>query len=364
MTRTLIVSTCGTSLFTNFAGEQRGLINQWSNVTQLHDVPADAQAAVQAVIDSAPERVLGASQTAIREASAELNALLAYLQHTSGLVIHILLHTDTWLGRESADLVRTWLADNGHGDTQLITASNLRTSSQTDFQLALSDLTKTLIEQLDAYRAQGYRIVFNLTGGFKAISGYLQTIGSIYADEQLYLFERSTELMVIPRLPVRLDAQPTFRDHLATYRRLAARLPVTPDAARMLPETLVLRLGDDAALSAWGELLWQQARDALYSEQLYTPPSTRVRYGPKFAKSIEQLPPERIAMVNARIDDLCVFIETGREPKKSATFKQIVGKPRPGQTHEMYAWSDQDARRLYGAYDGNTFVLDELGKHL
>jgi hypothetical protein len=47
-------------------------------------------------------------------------------------------------------------------------------------------------------------VVFNLTGGFKSLNGYLQTVAMISADRCAFLFEGAPELMEIPRLPVRL----------------------------------------------------------------------------------------------------------------------------------------------------------------
>lgn len=364
---TLIISTCGTSLFSNTARNARldAPLGRVSNARIASDVDETSRQQVQAVIDAAQQALLGAEPGLAQQLSAELNGLLAYLQRGKhGTVHHMLLHTDTWLGRESAQLVHAWLAEYVNGGTaELLSELGLRTSTLAEFQFALADLTRALADRLDGYRTAGYQVVFNLTGGFKSINGYLQTVGTFYAHEQFYLFEGSKDVMIIPRLPVTLDPQPTFREHLATYRRLGAKLPVTTDAVRALPETLVVRLDNDVALSAWGELLWQEQRPMLYREQIHASPSTKLIYGSKFLHSTRSIDPSRIEILNGRIDDLARYLETGVNPR-SLDFKQLRGTPKPGSTHEIDAWSDDGARRLFGHYDNEIFVLDELDAHL
>jgi hypothetical protein len=53
-------------------------------------------------------------------------------------------------------------------------------------------------DTLPGYRESGYHIVFNLTGGFKSIQGWMQTLGMFYADEIVYIFETGKELLPGP----------------------------------------------------------------------------------------------------------------------------------------------------------------------
>jgi CRISPR/Cas system-associated protein Csm6 len=63
-------------------------------------------------------------------------------------------------------------------------------------------------------------VVFNLTGGFKSVQGFLQAISSFYADETIYIFQFSSELLQIPRLPIKLDTQGIIDENLTIFRRL------------------------------------------------------------------------------------------------------------------------------------------------
>ena len=49
---------------------------------------------------------------------------------------------------------------------------------------------------------------------------------------------------------------------------------------------------------------------------------------------------------------------------KELDFKQIKGKAMSPSTHEIDAWSDKDAKRIFGHYEGDAFVLDKLNKGL
>ncbi|MBK8043622.1 MAG: hypothetical protein IPK21_13770 [Haliscomenobacter sp.] len=70
---------------------------------------------------------------------------------------------------------------------------------------AIKDLLKWCDETLPGYRTAGYEIIFNLTGGFKSLQGYLNTIGMFYADRIVYIFESGQEVIAIPKLPVKLE---------------------------------------------------------------------------------------------------------------------------------------------------------------
>ena len=73
---------------------------------------------------------------------------------------------------------------------------DLRTDSLDSFQMALSDLVRWCDEEVAVapYR-HSYRVLFNLTGGFKSIQGFLQILAQFYADETVYIFESGDVLL-------------------------------------------------------------------------------------------------------------------------------------------------------------------------
>jgi len=101
----------------------------------------------------------------------------------------------------------------------LVSACGLRTNRLASFRVALADLTEQLDTLVRSYREQGWFVVFNLTGGFKSLNGYLQTLGMISADRCVFIFEGAPELMEIPRLPVRLSELDDVREHMDIFSR-------------------------------------------------------------------------------------------------------------------------------------------------
>lgn len=361
-----VLSPCGTSLWNNGATtkEEGHLVRKYANASRREDVPEQDCAVLDALLAKVQTELLSGGEEAAAKLSAELNGLLKLYggKIASGQDYHLLLCTDTWLGEASGQLVAEWLKQRGIRP-EVKRQKDLRTNDLPAFQYALSELVAWFQQTLPGYRQRHYRIIFNLTGGFKGVLNFLQVLAMFYADETVYLFETG-DLMRIPRLPIRLTAEETVRDNLRILRRLAVGLEV-PDVSK-LPETFLLQLDGQAMLSAWGELIWNQYRDAIYGERLWEAPSLRLVYGAKFGDSVRNLAPDRLIEVNSQINSLVKHLETGGTVPDSLSFKPLQGKGYLPSTHEFYAWSDGNASRVLCHYQGEpkVLVLDILRKHL
>lgn len=358
----LIISTCGTSLLTNNAdGDVRSLLIRHANLKNASDCPTAERLLIDNHLRQRASDVKQAGDAELAKLSAEMNAIFKFYDgNPTPQDMHILIHTDTWLGRETGNLLRDVLSQRGFSvDTPTI--SDLRTQDVDSFQLALSELVKWAAETLPAYQQQQYNIIFNLTGGFKSIQGFMQTLAMLYADETVYIFESNKELLRLPRLPVRLDGEQIVRDHLAVLCPLALGLPVSRNAVDALPETLVLRLDNDRALSPWGELLWQQHKTAVYRTGLHTAPSTKIQFTDTFQRSIAGLSPDRYERLNQQIDKLAQFLHSQRATNLLSLDVKALRIPRHGGcTHEFDAWHDQNAKRVFGWLKGDTFICEIL----
>jgi len=364
MPRSYILSTCGTSLLTHGCSDpERKLVTKYSNEKERQIIPADDAARLDTIIANVGTRMATADQPTVAMLSAELNALVRFYegQPFSQRDVHGLLCTDTWLGEVAARLVESWLRQQGCTVT-VLRQQNLQTAELNPFQHALSELVHWIEQTIPGYRQAGYRVIFNLTGGFKSVQGFLQSLAPFYADEVVYVFESQKELLRIPRLPVRMAATDTVRDNLTTFRRLATALPVSDVSG--IPETLFLQYKDIVMLSPWGELIWSQVKGVVYAEQLWPSPSVLLVFGPRFERSVREIAPDRRVIINVRIDDLARYLETGRTINPSSLdFKVLHGNPMPPSTYECDAWADQDAKRLFGHFEDTTFVLDKLERH-
>ncbi len=352
-----VLSTCGTALLTNQAnGEERRLIIQYANAKHKEDIPNSEADILTQLIQRAGDKLQSADPQTASKMSAELNGIIKLYGGTITAANdhHLLLYTDTWLGEEAASLAAGWLRKHGLS-VETKRQKDLQTAELEAFQLALSDLVRWCEEVLPDYRNKHYRIVFNLTGGFKSVQGFLQTLAMFYADEVVYVFESGTELLRIPRLPVSIAVEDTVRQHLLVFRRLGLNLEVESTAG--VPETILMKISGQVSLSPWGEIVWEQCKRQIYSQKLWPSPSPRVGFGRNFEGSLRGLPPDRLRLVNERIDDLARCLETQlRYNPQSLDFKK--------STHELNAWSDQDAKRLYGHFAKEVFVLDKLDRPL
>ncbi|OFC30309.1 hypothetical protein BAE29_10380 [Acidithiobacillus caldus] len=363
-----IVTPCGTSLLTNIGRGTNGLIaiiNQYSNEASADRVPADPRAQLKTLLGTARERLQNESRLdELRKMSAEINGLTRLYEHgwPAGNDIHFLIATDTWLGRETAQCIRDWLESRGQS-VQIAPITDLSTHGLATFQSGMAELVHWCAETLAPLRTSGTRVVFQLSGGFKSVQGFLQTLAHFYADETVYIFEKGDELLRIPRLPVRLDLEGMVREHFSLLARLADKLVVDSQEVSALPETLIQVDDGKAAFSVWGDLVWDQVGKPLLGEIFRASPSAKLRYGPSFLESTQELSPDRLALVNTRIGDLARFLETGINLNR-LDFKALAGNPRPPSTHECDAWADRDAKRLFGHYEGEVYVLDALGNAL
>ena len=366
--RNLVISLCGTSILTNRSNvETRELISRHANQTDGGAIPETDRKTLEQRILAAMDSLSSVKVEEAAKVSAELNAITSFYgkQLAAGRGDHhLLMCSDTWLGEQAAELVRNWLTEHGL-TVELHKQSDLQTGDMTAFQLALSDMVKVLSDMSDKYRDSGYHVVFNLTGGFKSVQGFMQTLAMIYADESVYIFESGGELLRIPRLPLKLSAQNELRKHLPVFRRLQMNLSLMHGELTDVSNIFYLNLGQEYAFSAWGEIIWRQHKREIYGEKVWPSFSNKVEFGTRFLKSVQLLPEHRMYEINKKIDDLTRVLEKGESYNvKSLDFKPLSGNPVPGSTHELDAWHDQDAKRLYGHFEGEMFVLDKLGKAL
>ncbi len=367
----IFLSPCGTSLLTNQTDQSlRSLLIRTANA-KVDDLTPEEKAIIDEHLESR-HQLLNHSETdlkKVKDLSAELNGIITYYGGQipqSGGDIHYILATDTYLGRSAAEMVANWLKNRGL-KAQFQVFNDLATNSVESFRVAMSELVKWCEDCLQAFQGNPhFQVIFNLTGGFKSVNGFLQAVGMFYADECIYIFQSSSELLRIPRLPISLDKTAVVGEHLMTFRQLSyQQLPVSD--CRGIAETLLFESDGVVGFSEWGELVWQRAKRAYYEQELLPPLSSRLVFSPEFERSVERFKrqPDRLLTLNERLDDLSRYLESqGRENLRKLDFKPLKGNPFADSTHECDLWSDR-GDRIFGHYlpDGR-YQCDRLGDHL
>jgi len=360
-----VLSPCGTSLLTNQAQDaaERKLVSSYANAKNPNEIPSEDLTKLESLIKRVEEQIVQADLNLASKMSAELNGIIKLYegQFNNNRDQHYLISTDTWLGENTAKLVEKWL-ETKRLNVQVNRQTYLQTKDITSFQFALSEIVGWCEETLRGYQPS-YHIVFNLTGGFKSVQGFLQTLATYYADETIYIFETANDLLRIPRLPVEIVPEESVRENLEIFRRLSMNLSTATTTS--IPETLVMKMYGKIDLSPWGELVWNNTKSKIYGEKLYPSPSKLLEYGPNFKRSVEGIASDRLVLVNSRIDQLAKCLEEdGNYNPSTLDFKQLRNNPCPPSTHELDAWADGNAQRIFGHYEGNIFILDKLGLHL
>lgn len=264
----VIVSTIGTSLLTNQTDnpEERALVNKFSNF-QLTEYDADAQKLLERIKRSADEKVANSPQTS----SAELNGLLCYYRDNleSGRNdIHWLITTDTYQGKTTAEIVQRFLISAGIVNVQIYAPEKMSTSNKLNFLTGIKDLLNWCDTTLRAFKTDRYEIIFNLTGGFKSLQGYMNTIGMFYADKIMYIFEGSSEIIEIPKLPILIDER-IFHENAALFAQMHAGKLYEKKDMVALPDTLFEDVDQLVyGFSGWGQLVWNNIKEQLLAEKL------------------------------------------------------------------------------------------------
>lgn len=368
----VVLTACGTSLLTNAADQAfRSKLFQYSN-QQEEEMPEEVREEVQALGEEQAEALESMGPQEAASMCAELGTLVRIYGENWGTDSgrpdeHILLHTDTYVGRAVANVLRGWLELHGF-NARLKTFTGLQLRDLSAFHRSTSEMARWCREVIGPRQGTGQgKVVFNLTGGFKAVMGFLVPLGMFYADRIIYRFEGEDDLISIPRLPMQIDPEAELVTHPSVFRRLSAGLPVDEDDLADVAETLLDRTGSQPTLSAWGEIAWGDYADEYYEEQLLDPLSDKIVLTDKFEKGAEKLQHDKLARLNEQMDKLAGYMESGGDYNPaSLRFHGLEGQPKGKSTHEFYAGSGSDATRVYGHFedDGSVFVIDEIGGHL
>ncbi|WP_072577006.1 putative CRISPR-associated protein, partial [Suttonella ornithocola] len=320
-------------------------------------------------IEQRKQKILsGLPKTDIKKMSAELNSLLTWQNSNPKLDhipdIHILLATDTFLSNATANIIKAFLENQKETVILLDDNKDLKTSSLLAFRTALSELSRKLIEIITAYKAEGYEIHFNLTGGFKSLNGFLQAVGTLYADKVFYLFEGAQELLYIPKLPIELHAKEAVEKNLTAIRRLEQKLSITKEQQQQIPELFLFDIGDEnVGLSEWGELIWNQYKNEIYLS-LRDSISEKIIFADSFEPSVKGLSSQLIQDVNKKVTMLAAYTESDCKNN----LKSLDVKPLQGTDYkERNLWEcdlDGNHRIFMTKQENNRFRLEKVGDAL
>ena len=271
-----IVSTVGTSILTNSINREKPEeAREWAKILvdsanlKEDELDNEIPRVIEELAKRAREKLQENDVNVNRMASAELNGVYGIYKGRlpeNSDDQHYLICTDTAQGKTTGELISEFLDSKGFS-VSIETPSGLSTKDTGAFTDGIKELIKWLDDNVSWRQDSGYEVIFNLVGGFKSLQGYMQTFGTFYADQTVYIFERSSELIKIPKLPIQIDTT-EIENHLTKFAMMAAGEMYPIEELNGIPETLLEKADDHAGISAWGLLIWNQVKADLLVEEL------------------------------------------------------------------------------------------------
>lgn len=307
----LVISTVGTSILTNQINMRSE--SDWLDLLEAraNDKELDGEDILEAMEElprrakkklySDPDqKIINNDIDEIRSASAELNGIYGlyegYLEQGQ-FDEHLLITTDTEQGGIAAQLIKEFLNKQGLTKTKIYIPSELSTATTNSFTKGIAKL----ITELDRkFEKESKTICFNLVGGFKALQGYMNTIGMFYADEIIYIFEgQNQQLIKIPRLPVKIDITEVepYKIQLAILD--VQIMPESWELAKNIPQNWILKIDNQLFLSPWGQIIWNKSKkEILANEKLINFSKFKVDYAESFKDDYKKTknPKDRIRL--------------------------------------------------------------------
>lgn len=359
-----ILSSCGLSILTNYLKKFNifpGEVYKYSNLKK-EEIDKEFLEKVEGAIGELKKEMVNYSNEELKRLSAELNALISFYKgRFDERDVHFLFVTDTYLGELVAELLVNFFESKGI-NAQKFKAKDLKTSSVEEFEVALSDIVKELSVWLEEYQSKGYEVIFNLTGGYKSVNSFLQTMATLWADRSIYIFEGSNELLEIPKLPLKID-RAIFAKYFNVFRKLEKGLKVTEEEVKGIPSAVVIKIDNDYSLSSWGEIIWQKYKLEVMKSDIFVPLSGKITYSEEFKKDFEDLNPSEKSQLNRSIEKLENLAERG-ENLKSLNYHPLKGEIAKKYSHEFYPFDGNDNRRVYCNEKDWKIVLEKIGSHL
>lgn len=285
----LIVSTVGTSILTNLAiKEEKNLLFEHSNTTEP-ECTEEVKKIIEQLAETTISKLKNVDEPTARKLSAELNGIYGIMNiYNENDYEHLLVCTDTYQGRKSAQIIREYLEKKGY-NCNIFAPKGLTTKNKSSFLNGLQNVVKHFENVLTSYKKNGFEIVFNLTGGFKSIQGYLTLLGMFYADKIVYIFESSqSELIELPKLPINTDIS-LIRRYKDKFWRLYFD-KIKADDFKECPQSFVEKIEVDGTiyfiLSVIGKVLFEKAKKELLYE---LPKLSEVNYSSDFNKIFEEI---------------------------------------------------------------------------
>jgi len=367
---TVIFSTIGTSSLTN-RNKEAGKINELSNLTKNEISNEDSRFLDEQIrIKKNEVNNIFNDNNAIEKLknfSAELNGILSYydiknLGKIDNQILNdyqILLSTDTYVGKLTSEFIKEILQQIGFKNIYVESIDKLNTKNTENFTEGIKELRDVIYNKYvsnDGYA--NYKKVFNLTGGFKSVNAYLNVLGMFYADEIIYVFETKTDLIKIPKLPIKINYE-ELKDLYEEFLMINTKIePGLSDSK--INKIFLFRIDNKFILNEWGEFIWEEIKDSVMKEK-GLPKFDNIIYTDQVRKQFDNL---ETKLKGLFVSHIAVLSKFGRISDELRNPPLNLNKDTDG--HSGYKIELRDNLRIFFNYDENQriFKILSIKKHI
>lgn len=205
MSKLVAITTAGTSLLNN--------TNFWLDRAydrKLLDIPNEK---IQEFINLNIKQKTEAKISAEINSTIQLNEYFNKKEDKNIDIVHLIL-SDTEEMKKAQSILEKYFETKGFEVDQKIIEGLKYKESQ--FKMSgLRSLVNNLIHIIDGYKAKGFKVVMNSTGGFKAETAYATVLAQLRHIESYYIYETFNEIVPLPHLPLNLDIE-----YWAKYKKI------------------------------------------------------------------------------------------------------------------------------------------------
>ncbi|OGI05126.1 MAG: hypothetical protein A2X42_05625 [Candidatus Margulisbacteria bacterium GWF2_38_17] len=261
----VIISTVGTSLLSNLKDCDRKLLAKTANHREGEYAPEEKRI-VNNYIDEARCSLLGYSLENAKKLSAELNGLSRVgLAHQD---IYYFIVTDTYQCRQTAGLIKEYLTGINIHNAEIVEIRYLTSSNSKVFFKGISELVRWFYSDDMRYiNDPGIDLIFNSSGGFKIVQGFVTAIAMLSNAQISYIFEgEDSDLVSIPKLPIKLETSAMKK--YPNQFMIMADAEIIADLPAGIDDIFLDTEKEGSILSPWGLIMWEKNKSDVFFDRL------------------------------------------------------------------------------------------------
>lgn len=219
-----VITTVGTSIFENYMEtEQKNDIKH--HYTLLKDKPESEWEHFNDRIKRL-RAILTEWSKNDENASAEIKSILKIKATLKEDIEVYLLATDTIVSRLAGEIINAYFSSHEEIKIKCYGPYVIKGLQVSNYDILIKNGLPNLIQKINeiAQFKEGYPgywndIIFNITGGYKAIIPYMTAMAFINRCNIAYIFEDMDSLILIPQLPIKIDMN-VFKDYISEIKEL------------------------------------------------------------------------------------------------------------------------------------------------